>query len=54
MSNQEEQEALNSLRRMDKNRLKLALIILSNMAKNIPLPKSVEPISLKLVSNADR
>jgi|GEM_PF-5651968 len=56
MTEQEKQQAINDLERMDPARLKLSLIYLSNMAQAspLPLPKPVTPVHLQLVSNAGR
>ena len=63
MSRQEEQEAINALRRMSPKRRKLALIVLSNMSQEDLLPstqqtasppKTIAPVHLKLVSNSGR
>lgn len=54
MSEQEKQQAIDALERMDQEHLKHSLIYLLYMADASPSPKPIAPVHLELVSNAGR
>ena len=58
MTKQEEQQALDKLKSMNAEGVRLSLIFLSNVAQampqSAPSPKPFEPIPFKLVSNSQR